>query len=54
MRYREVIINGQVFLEIVEDHEDRERAWREREQSDYEKDDNSDNGTWIGELVPYQ
>jgi len=55
MRYREVVIDGRVFLEIVDEVEDPSPpSWHER--SDDERDEKKDEerrGPWIGELVPY-
>ena len=54
MRYRERIIDGRIYLEIVDDHEDYPHAPapatedRDREDSEKEKP-----GVWIGELVPH-
>lgn len=54
MRYRERIIDGRIYLEIVDEREDLPplpaHAPEDREREDSEKEDP---GIWIGELVPY-
>lgn len=52
MRYREVIVDGRVFLEIVDDsHELPQEPPRDQDRERDERDE--DKGPWIGELVPY-
>jgi hypothetical protein len=51
-----VFINGQVFLEIVDDHEEGGPFWDERHSpsdESHKEEDPEGNGTWIGELVPF-
>lgn len=51
MRYREVIIDGRVFLEIVEEHDDLPATPAPEDEDEEAPGDRP--GVWIGELVPY-
>jgi hypothetical protein len=54
VRYRERIIDGRIYLEIVDDREERPQAPAPApEDRDREDSDKEDPGVWIGELVPY-
>ena len=54
VRYREVIIDGRVFLEIVDEIDERPPG-RDEKSEDERRDDEEGGGggVWIGELVPF-
>ncbi len=56
MRYREVIIDGRVFLEIVDDEPEPATEGDRGPEAEEERpgrDDDRGRGVWIGELVPH-
>lgn len=54
MRYREVIIDGRVFLEIVDDEPPPSEPPRPRDQDDEDPRPSDRGRVWIGELVPFK
>lgn len=51
MAYRETVIDGRVFLEIVDEPYAHEEAAWER-APEVELDEDESRGVWIGDLVP--
>ena len=55
MRYREVVIDGRVFLEIVDDEPQHPEPPTTSDEDDEDAPSPSDKGkVWIGELVPFR
>lgn len=53
MPYRERIIDGRIYLEIVDDREDRPHVPAPAPEDRNREESNKDApGVWIGELVP--
>ena len=54
MRTREVMIDGRIYLEIIEDDPTPPNSdWDSNPDRDEEERKDQDPGVWIGQLVPY-